>query len=278
MFPDKPGGISLYAHEGWRGQVLAGRPDRGLRLLDRLVRRAVDLRQDDRRPDPGPVVPDRDLVASSTAPCTWAWRTSSRSAPSSRSGCSTSSASARRCGSPTSPAPGSWSRWFVFIVLPYLTGDLAQLQHDLDPARLDRLQDRDGLAVPDGLVDLRRRDLRDVRPGVPEHQAGHHDRAPQRPRCSRWSCTCCSRSGVGGVTGAPSAASRRGPVLRGRLRQDRGQRRGAGHPRPADRQPVPVDDLIDGRRLARPVRDRARRHDDQAALSPEPVSTCRRGR
>src|SRR6478752_3238350 len=49
MFPDKPGGISLYAHEGWRGRFsLVGGP--------------VDLRRADRHPHPGAVVPEQHLV------------------------------------------------------------------------------------------------------------------------------------------------------------------------------------------------------------------------
>src|SRR5215831_20671881 len=56
----------------------------------------------------------------------------------------------------------------------------------------------------------------------------------------------------------------RGRFLRDRPGQDRGQRRGLGDPGSAHRQPVPVDDLLNGRRLAGAVRDRARRHDDQA--------------
>ncbi len=38
MFPDKPGGISLYAHEGVAEPLQPLRPDRCLRLLDRLGR------------------------------------------------------------------------------------------------------------------------------------------------------------------------------------------------------------------------------------------------
>ena len=50
MFGHRSGGISLYAHEGWRTlQTLVG-PLVGVRLLDRLVGRALDLRQDHRRP------------------------------------------------------------------------------------------------------------------------------------------------------------------------------------------------------------------------------------
>ena len=45
MFPDKPGGIALYAHEGWRSRFSLVRADRRVRLLDRLVGRALVRRQ-----------------------------------------------------------------------------------------------------------------------------------------------------------------------------------------------------------------------------------------
>ena len=37
MFPEKSGGIALFAHEGWRRYCAAGRPGGHLRLLVRLV-------------------------------------------------------------------------------------------------------------------------------------------------------------------------------------------------------------------------------------------------
>ena len=40
MFPDKPGGFPLYAHEGWRKYFTLVGPDRHVRLLARLVGRA----------------------------------------------------------------------------------------------------------------------------------------------------------------------------------------------------------------------------------------------
>ena len=56
MFPNKPGGIALYAHEAWRKYFTFVGPDRDLRLLVRVVERAGDQRLDHRNADPGRVV------------------------------------------------------------------------------------------------------------------------------------------------------------------------------------------------------------------------------
>ena len=50
MFPDKPGGLSVYAREGLAQALLVRGPDRRFRLLVRLVERARDLREPDRVP------------------------------------------------------------------------------------------------------------------------------------------------------------------------------------------------------------------------------------
>ena len=56
MFPSKSGGIALYAHQAWRKYLTLHRPARDLRLLDRLVGRAVDQRARGRHAHPGRVV------------------------------------------------------------------------------------------------------------------------------------------------------------------------------------------------------------------------------
>ena len=56
MFPSKSGGIALYAHEAWRKYLTGDRPAVDVRLLDRLVGRAVDQRVRGRRADPVAVV------------------------------------------------------------------------------------------------------------------------------------------------------------------------------------------------------------------------------
>ena len=58
MFPDKPGGISLYAHEGWRSHFNLFGPIGAVRVLDRLVGGAVVRRQPRRRADRRRVVPE----------------------------------------------------------------------------------------------------------------------------------------------------------------------------------------------------------------------------
>ena len=61
MFPQKAGGISLYAHEAWRKYLDLDRPDRHLRLLVRLVERARHQRLRHRHARAGPVVLGHDL-------------------------------------------------------------------------------------------------------------------------------------------------------------------------------------------------------------------------
>ena len=56
MFPDKPGGFPLYAHEGWRKHFDARRAGGDVRLLARLVGRALVPRALQRPDHPGRVV------------------------------------------------------------------------------------------------------------------------------------------------------------------------------------------------------------------------------
>ena len=86
MFPDKPGGISLYAHEGWRGRFSLVGPIGAfgywigwsvvLSIFGVLIGDLIQAQW----------FPNSDLVVCSTAPCTWAFPRSSRSAASSWSG------------------------------------------------------------------------------------------------------------------------------------------------------------------------------------------------
>ena len=50
---NKSGGIALYAHEAWRKYLILRRARRDVRLLDRLVGRALDQRPRRRHADPG---------------------------------------------------------------------------------------------------------------------------------------------------------------------------------------------------------------------------------
>ena len=63
MFPQKAGGISLYAHEAWRKYLSFDRPDRHVRLLVRVVERAGDQRLRDRHARAGRVVLEHDVHA-----------------------------------------------------------------------------------------------------------------------------------------------------------------------------------------------------------------------
>ena len=83
--------------------------------------------------------------------------------------------------------------------------------------------------------------------------------------------------GLGGVTGVPATADAGGPVLQHRAADAR-----RAHVRylPADlpdRQPDPVDVLLDRRRQPSPVRDLAGRPDDQAAWPAQPLARTRAG-
>ena len=57
MFPEKSGGIALYAHEAWRKYTTLVGPDRDVRLLDRVVGRPLGQRPVRRLDHPVDVVP-----------------------------------------------------------------------------------------------------------------------------------------------------------------------------------------------------------------------------
>ena len=176
MFPDKPGGISLYAHEGWRGRFSLAGPIGafgywiGWSVVLAIFGETIgDLIT-------GAVVPDRDVVClrregAPGAPPLHRHRLHRR-----RMAAQHLRHTARGMGvlRDRLRAPGPAGHLHLRAVLH---GGLAQLQHDLVPARLERVQDCDGVAVPDGMVDLRRRGMRDLRSRVQGHQAGHDDRA-----------------------------------------------------------------------------------------------------
>ncbi len=56
MFPEKSGGLALYAHEAWRKYTTLDRPRRDVWLLDGLVRRVVRFRSLHRLDRPGGMV------------------------------------------------------------------------------------------------------------------------------------------------------------------------------------------------------------------------------
>ena len=56
MFPEKSGGLALYAHEAWRKYTTLDRAGRDVRLLDRLVGRPLGQRPLRRLDHPGDVV------------------------------------------------------------------------------------------------------------------------------------------------------------------------------------------------------------------------------
>ena len=129
MFPDKPGGIALYAHEGWRSRFSLFGPIAAFGYWDRLVGRALVRRQHRRRADRGGVVPQV--------------RGRYRRRVLSTSGSRTSGS--RRCIKRSTVILAVWSfnvlgvkpslavgyvtgallmvPLFIFIVMPYITGD-----------------------------------------------------------------------------------------------------------------------------------------------------------
>ena len=58
MFPDKSGGISVYANEAWRKYTTFVGPIAAFGYWIGWSVVLVDLREPDRRPDPGALVPD----------------------------------------------------------------------------------------------------------------------------------------------------------------------------------------------------------------------------
>jgi amino acid transporter len=208
MFPDKPGGISLYAHEGWRGRFSLAGP---IGAFGYWIGWSVVLSIF------GKII--GDLIQAQWFPNT-TWSVFSGTV---------------HLGLPHFIAlgtiivvwllnvfgirPAVWISYvtgaglmiplFVVIVLPVFHRRLAQLQHDLEPARLARLQDGDGLPVPHGLVGLRRRGLRDLRP---EYKDTKRDTTIALRSAAVFTLVVylLFPLGLGGVTGAPPAATAEG--------------------------------------------------------------------
>ena len=178
MFPDKPGGIALYAHEGWRGRFSLVGPIGAygywigwsvvLSIFGVLIGTLIQAQW----------FPQQHLVGVRR-------RGAPGPGPVHRARLHRRGLGAERLRDPpgrvvllcrrgrADGAAGDLHRGAV------LHRGLAQLQHDLgDTERLGRLQAGHGLPVPVRLVVVRGRGVRDVRPGIPRHPAGYHDGAP----------------------------------------------------------------------------------------------------
>ena len=100
---------------------------------------------------------------------------------------------------------------FVMMILPFLNGSFDSANLDNSSTTTDlgvgRAPARARLAMAHVLVGVGGGRLRDLRPGVQGHGPRHEAARSGRPRCSRWSSTSCSRS-------ASSAAARRSSSAR----------------------------------------------------------------
>ena len=213
MFPNKSGGIALYAHEAWRKYFSFVGPvatfgywfawSSVLAINGYVVGTLVQAEwfSDTRSPR------RRRLRQS-------AWPIYSASSAILRSGSSTSTASGRRCGSATSPGPAAHPRLRPDVpAIPHRR--LVERQHEWNIGSGGGLASPD-LAVLHGLVGLRLRGGGGVRARVPL-SGDRHPRALRASAASRWWSMPCCRSGSAGpwarrrsrTTRRPSRSTRR---------------------------------------------------------------------
>ena len=179
MFPDKPGGISLYAHEGWRKYFTLVGPVAtfGYWFAWSSVLASFGLLI-------GYIV-QAEWYPSSATSAAWTFDT----------GPVTAGLPARLAAvlivavwlfNIFGVRPSLWVGYAtgalmmiplaVFIFLPFLTGDWQSSEHDVDRPEL---AGGVRVALAHGLVGVRRRGVRDVRSGVQGHGARHVARAAE---------------------------------------------------------------------------------------------------
>ena len=210
MFPEKSGGIALYAHEAWRKYTTLVGP---IATFGYWIGWSVVLSVNGLfigQIIQGAVVPRRARSASPTS------RGYGGTSPSSGLVDVGLPAADRDRPDPRGLAvqrlrrPGSASRsatspgvllmvpLFVMMILPFLNGSFDSANLDQQPqrpgSRVGWPAARARLAVADVLVGLGRRRLRDVRPRVQGHRRVTRSSRSAPRRCSRWSSTSCSRS------------------------------------------------------------------------------------
>ena len=277
MFPDKPGGIALYAHEGWRKRFNLFGPIAAFGywigwsvVLSFFGNMSARSSSPSGSRSPATAV----LYDAVLQPRLRGLRAGAddRDHRDPRAyGCSTSSGSSRRSPSGTSTGALLMVPLAIFIVFPYITGDwrvdrTSSTCHNA--GGFSDLRIAADVALHHVLVRVRDRGVCELRPRVPRHEAGHRHGAEERRRCSRCSCTSSCPLGLGGVVGTAGDC---GQLLRRGPRGDRGSRVGGFAVICLIASLILAMNTVDRRRRPRALRHRPRRHDDQVALPPEHV-------
>ena len=157
-------------------------------------------------------------------------------------------------------------------VLPLHHGRLAQLEHAVEHRHRRRPPARAHVAVLHVLVGVRHRGRRHLRPRVPRHAARHAEGAAH--------VGAVLRRGLRPAAARPGrhpghAGGRRRPdvhrLLHPGLRRARGPRAGQRHDRLHRRRPGAVDEHGDDGRLARALRHLQGRDDDPRARGAQPI-------
>ena len=273
MFPDKPGGIALYAHEGWRsrfnlfGPIAAFGYWIGWSVVLSFVGNIVGaLIVAEWFPKSGDGVDDAyfnlgfadfglaQLIAIVVILGVWLFNV---------------------FGVKPSLAVGYVTGALlmvplaIFIVFPYFTGDWHASQPRVRPqlGRLQRPQDRPDVALHHVLVGVRGRGMLPASPPSTTTRNATPPRPEERGGVLAVRLHLPARSGSVGSSALPAtrAATTCRPWRRSRVPRRR-LRRHLSH-----REPDPRDEHVDRGRRPRALRHRPRRHDDQVALPPEQV-------
>ncbi len=207
MFPDKPGGISLYAHEGWRSTVQPVRSDRARSATGSGGRSCCRSSATSSAPSSSPSGSRGQATKVLLQP---------RGSPT--SGCAQLIAVVRhpgRLGLQHARREALAARWATSRGAAddpardlhrhaLFHRGLACVEPRVRPrsAGFSDLIDRDHVAVHHVLVGLRDRGGRELRARVPRHQARHCQGAQERRGRSRFSSTCLLPLGLGGVVGS----------------------------------------------------------------------------
>ena len=266
MFPQKAGGISLYAHEAWRKYLSLIGPvvtfGYWFAWSSVLAINGLRDRHARRRPSGSRTRPSPRTWATSSGAC----RSGSGSAASSPSGCSTSSAFGPRCGSSYVTGGMLILPAAVLMFLPYLTGDWESSNMTWEIGAGGGL----GLAMTWlYFMGWSAYGFETVAAFAPEY----HDPEWDTPRALRASAAfsvvvyALLPLGLGGTLGTAAVAEDATAIA---FYNDGLRRAGRQRPRPGadrvpDRGPAAVDEHRDDGRLASALRHRAGRHDHQVA-------------
>ena len=278
MFPEQSGGISLYAHEGWRRYFSLVGPVATfgywigwsvvLSIFGKIVGdivmskwfpgSAADIYFTIGKNHLGPA----HMIAIALIAAVWAFNV-------------------------FGVKPSLWLGYitggllmiplFVLLVVPFIRGDWhSSTLHWTVGGPWGGLEDRLRLVVPERLVGLWDRGGGELRPRVPRHETRH------RARVAVGGDLLAARLHLPADDDRRLDRRRRAeqggcgrPVLRAAVRPPRRERALGRDARVRARQSRALDELLDGRRRASPVRDLESRHDDQGARRPEPLPRAR---